>query len=330
MTRTPDDLPPLRDVIARHGLRAKKALGQNFLLDLNLTRRIARAAGPLEGHAIIEVGPGPGGLTRALLLERAEKVIAIERDERAIPALEEIAARWPGRLEIVHGDALETDYPALAARTGLPVKVVANLPYNIATPLLTGWLTSWASASASAQEIYPKRPTSPSDLRHHNLGGRVGEWAGASASAQEKDWPPWWQSLTLMFQKEVAERITARPKTKAYGRLAVLSQWRAHPRILFEVPPRAFTPPPKVTSAIVHIVPTECPALPRDVVALERVTQAAFGQRRKMLRQSLKSLVPDPLPLLERADIAATRRAEELEVADFVRLAAAWEGMHGS
>ena len=294
MSHTPDDLPPLREVIARHGLRAKKALGQNFLLDLNLTRRIARAAGPLEGHAVIEVGPGPGGLTRALLLEGAEKVIAIERDERAIPALEEIADRWPDRLEIIHGDALETDYPALAARAGLPVKVVANLPYNIATPLLTGWLTSWA---------------------------------GARASAQEEDWPPWWTSLTLMFQKEVAERITAQPKTKAYGRLAVLSQWRAHPRILFEVPPRAFTPPPKVTSAIVQVMPGERPALPHDVAALERVTQAAFGQRRKMLRQSLKALVPDPLPLLERADIAPTRRAEELEVADFVRLAAAWEDM---
>ena len=293
MTRTPDDLPPLREVIAKHGLRARKALGQNFLLDLNLTRRIARAAGPLEGHAVIEVGPGPGGLTRALLLEGAAKVIAIERDERAIPALEEIAARWPGRLEIIHGDALETDYPALAARTGLPVKVVANLPYNIATPLLTGWLMP--------------------ETREED--------------AAFSSWPPWWQSLTLMFQKEVAERITAQPKTKAHGRLAVLAQWRAHPRILFEVPPRAFTPPPKVTSAIVHIVPGKRPALPRDVAALERVTQAAFGQRRKMLRQSLKSLVPDPLPLLERAGIAPTRRAEELEVADFVRLAAAWEDM---
>ncbi len=293
MNATPDGLPPLREVIAKHGLRAKKALGQNFLLDLNLTRRIARAAGPLSGHAVIEVGPGPGGLTRALLLEGAEKVIAIERDERAIPALEEIAARWPGRLEILHDDALEVDYPALAAQAELPVKVVANLPYNIATPLLTGWLTHTAPPRAPA---------------HH-------------------DWPPWWESLTLMFQKEVAERITAAPKTKAYGRLAVLAQWRAQPRILFEVPPRAFTPPPKVTSAIVHIVPGARPALPRDVAALERMTQAAFGQRRKMLRQSLKSLVKDPLPLLQAAGIDPTRRAEELSVDDFVRLAAAFEKM---
>ena len=320
MTRTPDGLPPLREVIARHGLRAQKALGQNFLLDLNLTRRIARGAGPLEGHAVIEVGPGPGGLTRSLLLEGAEKVIAIERDERAVPALEEIAARWPGRLEIVHADALEVDFPALADRAGLPVKVVANLPYNIATPLLTGWLTDTA-----LKRCHPPShtPAQPSD----NCGQVVGGGRGAVAASAQEDWPPWWMSLTLMFQKEVAERISAAPKTKAYGRLAVLAQWRAWPRVLFEVPARAFTPPPKVTSAIVRIVPEERPADPRDVAALEKVTQAAFGQRRKMLRQSLKALLPDPRPLMERANIPPTRRAEELSVADFVRLAAVWEKM---
>ena len=284
---TPDGLPPLREVIARHGLRAKKNLGQNFLLDLNLTRRIARAAAPLAGHAVIEVGPGPGGLTRALLLEGAHKVIAIERDERALPALREIAARWPGRLEVLHADALKVDYESLAREhaAGLPLKIVANLPYNIATPLLTGWLNT--------------------------------------------RWPPFWHSLTLMFQREVAERITARPGTKAYGRLAVLSQWRARPRILFEVPARAFTPPPKVTSAIVHIEPAEAPPCPADVRTLERLTRAAFGQRRKMLRQSLKSLLKDPLPLLEKAGIAPTRRAEELSVADHIRLACLLEQGQG-
>ncbi len=282
MTRsTPDGLPPLREVIARLGLRAKKNLGQNFLLDLNLTRRIARAAAPLAGHAVIEVGPGPGGLTRALLLEGAERVIAIERDERALPALADIAARWPGRLQVIHADALAADYPALVAEhaSGLPVKVVANLPYNIATPLLAGWLT------------------------------------GAG------QWPPFWQSLTLMFQREVAERITAAPRTKAYGRLAVLAQWRAQARILFEVPPRAFTPPPKVHSAIVRLVPAEAPPCPHHAQTLEQLTAAAFGQRRKMLRQSLKTLLADPLPLLARAGIAETARAEELAVEDFVRLA---------
>ena len=321
MSATPDGLPPLREVIAKHGLRARKALGQNFLLDLNLTRRIARAAGPLRGHAVIEVGPGPGGLTRALLLEGAEKVIAIERDERAIPALEEIAARWPGRLEIMHADALKVDYPALAAGAGLPVKVAANLPYNIATPLLTGWLT----------ETTPEREESRASAQPSGQVAQVaGRGRGARPASAQHDWPPWWESLTLMFQKEVAERITAAPKTKAHGRLAVLAQWRTRPRILFEVPPRAFTPPPKVTSAIVQIVPAERPALPRDVAALERVTQAAFGQRRKMLRQSLKSLVKDPLPLLEAAGIDPTRRAEELSVEEFGRLAAAFEEIRGA
>ncbi len=351
MSDTPDGLPPLREIIDRHGLRAKKALGQNFLLDLNLTRRIARAAGPLAGHMVVEVGPGPGGLTRALLLEGAERVLAIERDERALPALEEIAARWPGRLEIIHDDALKVDYPALVAEHAkdLPVKVVANLPYNIATPLLTGWLTDWAAPypasfphhaptisggwagerarteRASAQEKGPRpRPTtSPSQYR---VVGR-GSGPEPNVPKRDNDWPPWWTSLTLMFQKEVAERIIAQPKTKAYGRLAVLAQWRAHPRILFEVPPRAFVPPPKVTSAIVQIMPRQRPPVPRDVKTLERVTQAAFGQRRKMLRQALKSLVKDPLPLLEHAGIEPTRRAEELSVEEFVRLAAICEDM---
>ena len=281
---TPDGLPPLREVIARLGLRAKKALGQNFLLDLNLTRKIARAAAPLQGHAVIEVGPGPGGLTRALLMEGADRVIAIERDERVIPALEEISARWPGRLEIISGDALTIDYERLMAEhaAGLPVKIVANLPYNVATPLLTGWLSA--------------------------------------------PWPPFWRSLTLMFQREVAERITARPGGKAYGRLAVLAQWRARARILFEVPARAFTPPPRVTSAIVQLTPAKAPPCPRDIRTLERLTQAAFGQRRKMLRQSLKKLVHDPQPLLRAAGIAPTSRAEELSVADFVHLACLLEG----
>ena len=308
MSDTPDGLPPLRAIIERLGLRANRALGQNFLLDLNLTRRIARAAAPLAGHMVIEVGPGPGGLTRALLLEGAERVVAIERDARMRPALEEIAARWPGRLEVIMADALKLDYAALVAEHagGLPVKVVANLPYNVATPLLTGWLTQAA----------PKRE---------------GERAGAEAAAGESaDWPPWWQSLTVMLQREVAERLTARPRTKAYGRLAVLAQWRAQPRILFEVPPRAFVPPPKVTSAVVQIVPAARPPVPRDVAILERVTQAAFGQRRKMLRQALKSLLPDPLPLLERAGIEPTRRAEELRVEEFVKLAASYEEMRAA
>ena len=275
---TDDGLPPLREVIARHGLRARKALGQNFLLDLNLTRKIARAAGPLKGHAVIEVGPGPGGLTRALLLEGAEKVIAIERDGRAIPALEEIAARWPGRLEIINADALKTDFAALAGGAGLPVRIAANLPYNIATPLLTGWLLA-------------------------------------------EPWPPWWRSLTLMFQREVAARITARPRSKPYGRLSVLAQWRAKADKLFDIPPAAFTPPPKVTSSLVRIDPLPAPVHPCPAGALQKVTAAAFNQRRKMLRQSLKGLTSAPLPLLEAAGIAQTNRAEDLSPEDFCRLA---------
>ncbi len=269
-----DGLPPLRAVIDKHGLSAKKALGQNFLLDLNLTSKIARTAGPLDGATVIEVGPGPGGLTRALLLEGAGKVIAIERDERALPALQEIAAHYPGRLDVVHGDALEADYRTLAGGAD-DVRIVANLPYNIATPLLTGWLTA-------------------------------------------DPWPPFYRSMTLMFQREVAERITAEPAGPHYGRLSVLSQWRCEPGIAFDIPPQAFWPPPKVTSSVVHLVPRAEP-LETGVRALETVTQAAFGQRRKMLRQSVKSLGGEAL--LERAGIEPTRRAETLTIAEFVALA---------
>ncbi len=269
-----DDLPPLREVIREHGLSALKALGQNFLLDLNLTARIARTAGALEAVTVIEVGPGPGGLTRALLALGARKVIAIERDSRCIAALNEVAARYPGRLEIVEGDALKTDMAALAEG---PTRVVANLPYNIATPLLIGWLSA-------------------------------------------DPWPPWYESLTLMFQREVAERIVADPSSDHYGRLGVLTGWRAQARIAFDVAPSAFVPPPKVTSSVVHIVPRATP-LPGSLRALERVTEAAFGQRRKMLRQSLKSLGTEPARLLEAAGIAPTARAEEIPVEGFVALA---------
>ncbi|MBX3491067.1 MAG: 16S rRNA (adenine(1518)-N(6)/adenine(1519)-N(6))-dimethyltransferase RsmA [Parvibaculum sp.] len=271
-------LPPLREVIARHGLAARKALGQNFLLDLNLTGRIARAAGALEGHDVVEIGPGPGGLTRALLDNGARRVIAIERDARCIAALEEIAAAYPGRLTIVEGDALKTDMAALATR---PARIVANLPYNIATPLLVGWL-------------------------------------------QTDPWPPWFSSLTLMFQREVAERIVAAPGGKAYGRLAVLAQWRTSPRILFDVDRRAFTPPPAVTSSVVELVPRETPLAAADPRALETVVAAAFGQRRKMLRASLKSLGRDPAAMIEAADASPTQRAEELTVEQFCALARAY------
>jgi len=268
-----DDLPPLREVIARHGIAAKKSLGQNFLLDLNLTARIARAAGRLSDATVIEIGPGPGGLTRALLAEGAARVIAIERDERCLAALAEIAQRYPGRLEIVAGDALATDTAAYARGRTL---IVANLPYNIATPLLIGWLRT-------------------------------------------EPWPPWYESLTLMFQREVAERIVARAGDDAYGRLAVLAGWRAESEILFDIPPRAFTPPPKVTSSVVHLIPRPRP-LPCDPTMLERVTAAGFGQRRKMLRQSLKSLGVDPALLLSAAGIDGTRRAEEIDIPGFVAL----------
>ena len=272
-----DGLPPLRDVIERHGLQAKKALGQNFLLDLNLTGKIARSAGDLTNATVIEVGPGPGGLTRALLSNGARRVVAIERDERCLTALAEVSAHYPGRLEVVSGDALKADFAALAAAAagdGGPVRIVANLPYNIGTELLVRWL------------IVP-------------------------------DWPPFYASMTLMFQREVAQRIVAAPGSDAYGRLGVLAGWRTQARIAFDVPPQAFTPPPKVTSSVVHLEPRATP-LPADVKKLGRVTEAAFGQRRKMLRQSVKSLGGEAL--LERAGIDPTRRAETLSVEEFVRL----------
>jgi 16S rRNA (adenine1518-N6/adenine1519-N6)-dimethyltransferase len=269
-----DDLPPLREVIARHGLSAKKQLGQNFLLDLNLTARIARTAGDLTHSTVIEVGPGPGGLTRALLAEGARRVIAIERDERAIPALEEIAVAYPGRLTIIAGDAMTADYAALADG---PTRIVANLPYNIGTELLVGWLTA-------------------------------------------EPWPPFYASLTLMFQREVAERIVARPGEEAYGRLAVLAGWRSEARIVFKVARSAFTPPPNVTSAVVHLVPRPVdPAVP--VRKLEAVTRAAFGQRRKMVRQSLKSTGVPVDGLLAAAGLKGDERAETLSVETFLRMA---------
>jgi 16S rRNA (adenine1518-N6/adenine1519-N6)-dimethyltransferase len=270
-----DALPPLRDVIRRHGLLARKSLGQNFLLDLNLTGRIARAAGPIAGMTVLEVGPGPGGLTRALLAEGAARVIAVERDERAVAALGEMAAVCPDRLQIVSGDALTFD--ATPYLSGSPARVVANLPYNIATALLVSWLT-----------VEP--------------------------------WPPWYDRLVLMFQREVAERIVAKPGSKTYGRLSVLTGWRTQAKILFDIAPSAFVPPPKVTSSLVQLAPREHP-LPCDRRALERVTEAAFGQRRKMLRQSLKQLGVDPIPLLEKAGLDPTARAEDIAVEDFVALA---------
>jgi len=272
-----DDLPPLREVIRRHGLRAKKSLGQNFLLDLNLTARIARAAGPLGGVEVVEIGPGPGGLTRALLAAGARRVIAVERDDRAIAALAEIAAHYPGRLEVVAGDALDFDPRGLI---GAPARVVANLPYNIATALLVSWLTL-------------------------------------------EPWPPWYDRLVLMFQREVAERIVAAPGSKSYGRLSVLVGWRCEARILFDVAGSAFVPPPKVTSSLVEVVPRARP-LACERRALERVTEAAFGQRRKMLRQSLKSLGADTSALLEAAAIEPTARAEDIPVEGFVALARAF------
>lgn len=272
-----DALPPLREIVAAHGLAAKKNLGQNFLFDLNLTARIARAAGPLPEATIVEIGPGPGGLTRALLAEGAEHVIAIERDARCLAALAEIGAHYPGRLEVIEGDALQTDLAALVGHRR-PARICANLPYNIATALLTGWL-------------------------------------------ETKHWPPVFDRFVLMFQKEVAQRIVATPRERAdYGRLAVLANWRCTTRILFDVPAAAFTPPPKVTSAVVELVPRATP-LPCDAGLLAAVTQAAFGQRRKMLRQSLKGLGIDPLVLLTRAGIEPTKRAEEIDVAGFVALA---------
>jgi 16S rRNA (adenine1518-N6/adenine1519-N6)-dimethyltransferase len=270
-----DGLPPLREVIARHGLAAKKALGQNFLLDLNLTAKIARSAGDLTQSDVLEVGPGPGGLTRALLAEGARHVLAVEKDERCLPALAEIAAAWPGRLEVVHGDALEVD---AAARLTPPIRVVANLPYNVGTELLTGWLTP---------------PV----------------------------WPPFWQSLTLMFQKEVAERIVARPGTKAYGRLALLAQWRCEARIVMVLPPGAFTPAPKVHSAVVLLTALPAPRFPADAKVLNRIVAAGFNQRRKMLRASLRGVAPEIEAKLLAAGIAPTARAEEVSLEAFCALA---------
>jgi 16S rRNA (adenine1518-N6/adenine1519-N6)-dimethyltransferase len=270
-----DGLPPLRDVIRRHDLSARKSLGQNFLLDLNLTGRIARAAGPLAGVTVVEVGPGPGGLTRALLSEGAAHVIAIERDDRAMGALAEIGDHYPDRLTVIADDAMGFNIAPLL--DGGRARVVANLPYNIATALLVSWLTA-------------------------------------------EPWPPWYDRLVLMFQREVAERIVAGPGSKTYGRLSVLAGWRAEAKILFDIAPSAFVPPPSVTSSVVQLTPRAAP-LACERRALERVTEAAFGQRRKMLRQSLKSLGADPLRLLGAAGIDETARAEDIPVEGFVALA---------
>lgn len=275
MTTASDGLPPLRDVIRDHDLIAKKSLGQNFLFDLNLLGRIARAAGPLEGKTVIEIGPGPGGLTRALLSHGAKRVIAIERDDRALGPLNEIAAHYPGRLEIIHGDALTVDPRPLL--NGETAKIVANLPYNIATVLLINWLSL-------------------------------------------EPWPSWFDTMVLMFQREVAERIVAIENDDAYGRLGVIANWRTETRILFDIAPSAFVPPPKITSSVVRLIPRANPE-PCDRKALEQVTAAAFGQRRKMLRQSLKALGVDPAVLAEAAGVEATRRAETIPVSGFIAMA---------
>jgi 16S rRNA (adenine1518-N6/adenine1519-N6)-dimethyltransferase len=282
VTAAQDELPPLREVIRRHGLVARKSLGQNFLFDLNLTARIARAAGPLAGVTVFEVGSGPGGLTRALLALGAAHVIAVERDERAIAALQEIAARYPDRLDVVAADALAFDP---RSRVDAPVRIVANLPYNIATALLVAWVTA-------------------------------------------EPWPPWYDAAILMFQREVAERLVAEAGTKSYGRLSVLVQWRCEARILFDVKASAFVPPPKVTSSVVRILPRAAP-LACDRRTLEAVTQAAFGQRRKMLRQSLRSLGVEVPSLIAAAGLSPTARAEEIPVAGFVALARALAAIRG-
>jgi 16S rRNA (adenine1518-N6/adenine1519-N6)-dimethyltransferase len=280
---TLDDLPPLREVIRRHGLSAKKSLGQNFLLDLNLTARIARAGGALDGVTAVEIGPGPGGLTRALIASGARRVIAVERDSRAVAALGEIEARYPGRLTVIPGDALAVDIvPCL---DGGPARIVANLPYNISTALLVRWLCT-------------------------------------------EPWPPWFDMMVLMFQREVAERIVAKPGDKQFGRLAVLAGWRTEAKIMFDVAPSAFVPPPKVTSSVVRLIPRASP-LPCTRTTLERVTAAAFGQRRKMLRQSLRSLGTDPAPLLAAATIDPAARAEDIPIAGFVALANALDAAPG-
>ena len=274
-----DNLPPLRDVIAEHELRAKKSFGQNFLLDLNLTGRIARIPGDLSNAVVYEVGPGPGGLTRALLAEGAKRVVAVEMDKRCLPALEEVSQAYGGALTVHEGDAMKMDELELIdVQDGEDIHIASNLPYNVGTALLVKWLTA-------------------------------------------EDWKPWYKSLTLMFQKEVAERIVAKPGCKAYGRLSVLSQWRGDVRIAFTVPRQAFTPPPKVTSAIIHFVPKEpldTDVEPKDI---EMLVAKAFGQRRKMLRASLKGIAVDPITLLEAAGIKQTNRAEDVSVADYVRMA---------
>jgi 16S rRNA (adenine1518-N6/adenine1519-N6)-dimethyltransferase len=275
-----DSLPPLREVIAAHGLSAKKALGQNFLLDLNLTAKIARVAGDLSGADVLEVGPGPGGLTRGLLASGARRVVAVEKDARCLPALAQIAEAYPGRLEVIHGDALALDW---RAHLEAPIKVVANLPYNVGTELLVRWLTPGT-------------------------------------------WPPAWTSLTLMFQREVAERIVAQPGSKAYGRLAILAQWRTEARIAMTLPPEAFTPPPKVRSAVVHLTALPVPRFPAEPQILSRVVAAAFNQRRKMLRSALRGLAPDIETRLTEAGIPPTARAEDITLEAFCRLARGFRG----
>ena len=270
-----DSLPPLRDVIATHGLSARKSLGQNFLLDLNLTSKIARQAGDLSQFAVLEIGPGPGGLTRGLLAEGARRVLAIEKDKRCIAALDEIAQAYPNRLHVIEGDALEIN--PLDHLTP-PIRIAANLPYNVGTELLVRWLTP-------------------------------------------KEWPPFWDTLTLMFQKEVAERIVAQPGSKAYGRLAILASWRCEAKIALHLPPSAFTPPPKVSSAVVHLQALEKPKFEADAKTLERVVAMAFNQRRKMLRAALKGAAPDIEDRLMAAGIKPTERAEQIPLEGFCALA---------
>jgi len=270
-----DRLPPLRDVIAAHDLQPKKALGQNFLLDLNLTAKIARQAGDLTGCDVLEVGPGPGGLTRGLLAEGARRVLAVEKDARCLPALAEIETAYPGQLQVINADALEVD---VLQHLTPPIRVVANLPYNVGTELLVRWLTP-------------------------------------------QDWPPYWDSLTLMFQKEVAQRIVATPGTKPYGRLAILSQWRAEARMVMTLPPEAFTPPPKVHSAVVHLQRLAAPLFEADAKVLSRVVAAGFNQRRKMLRSSLKGVSADIEAHLSAAGIKSTERAEQVSIEAFCALA---------
>ncbi|WP_424990184.1 16S rRNA (adenine(1518)-N(6)/adenine(1519)-N(6))-dimethyltransferase RsmA [Fluviibacterium sp. S390] len=275
-----DTLPPLREVIANHGLSARKSLGQNFLLDLNLTAKIARKAGDLTGCDVLEIGPGPGGLTRGLLAEGARKVVAVEKDRRCLPALQEIADAYPGRLEIIEGDALEVD---LSGHLTGPVRVAANLPYNVGTELLVRWLT----------------PDS---------------------------WPPFWESLTLMFQREVAQRIVAKPGSKTYGRLALLAQWRCDAKIVLDLPPQAFTPPPKVSSAVVHLTRLDAPRFEANPKTLSHVVATAFNQRRKMLRAALKGMAPDIEDQLRAAGLDPTARAEEISLEGFCALARQLDG----